>query len=169
MSKPTWPASLTQTLRHLQRHDGSLRIAIVGIGNEFCGDDVAGLAVARTLQPLAAEADQVLVIDAGPAPENFTGLLRRFGPDLVLLVDAAQMDESPGVVRWLKWQDTRGLSASTHTLPSYVLARYLSAELGCQVALIGIQPSDVTVDRRLSPKVKKGVEAIVNKLQAILL
>ena len=40
-------------------------------------------------------------MEAGPAPENFTGPLRRFRPDLVLLVDAAQMDAEPGTIGWL--------------------------------------------------------------------
>lgn len=168
MSRPSWAEALTRTMSRLQWSKGPHRIAIVGIGHELCGDDAAGLAVARALQPLAAEIGHLLVIDAGPAPESFTGLLRRFDPDLVLLVDAAQMDEVPGSVRWLAWQDTNGLSASTHTLPPYVLAYYLSTELSCQVALIGIQPSEVTVDGPLSPQVLEAVEAIANGLQTII-
>ena len=108
------------------------------------------------------------MIDAGTAPENHTSSLRRFGPDLVLLIDAAQMDEAPGAVRWLDWRDTSGLSASTHTLPPYVLAQYLTCELGCELALIGIQPADTRIGAPLSPAAQQAVAAVVQALAEAL-
>jgi hydrogenase 3 maturation protease len=167
MSSPSWQQSLIQALQRLQKPDRSPRIAFVGIGHELRGDDAAGVMLARAMQPLAAS-DRVLVIDAGPAPENCTGLLRCFRPDLVLLVDAAQMDESPGTVRWLAWQDTAGLSASTHTLPLHVLASYLTADLGCDVALIGIQPAENAIDTSLSPVVQQAIDEVARALAGIL-
>jgi hydrogenase 3 maturation protease len=142
---------------------------VVGIGHELRGDDAAGIAVARALRPRVAAHEQVLVIDAGPAPENFTGPLRRFDPDLVLLVDAAQMNETAGTVRWLACRETAGLSASTHTLPPYVLAGYLTAELGCEVALLGIQPGNAClVGAPLSTAVRKAVSAVAQALAEAL-
>lgn len=114
-----------------------------------------------------SQRSQVLVIDAGPAPENHTGSLRRFQPDLVILVDAAQMGEPPGAIRWLRWQDTDGLSASTHTLPLHVLAQYLTVDLGCQVALLGIQPAGTCIGAPLSPTAHLAVERIVNVLDGL--
>ncbi len=52
-----------------------------------------------------------------PCPENCTGAVLRFAPDLVVLVDAAEMGEAPATIRWLDWQETTGLSASPPTLP----------------------------------------------------
>jgi hydrogenase 3 maturation protease len=104
------------------------------------------------------------VVEGEHAPENHTGSLRRFKPDLVLLVDSAQMNEPPGTIRWLSWEETTGLSASTHTMPPYMLARYLSTELNCQVALIGIQPAHTGLDSPLSPAVQEAVDEIVRVL-----
>ncbi len=89
-------------------------------------------------------------------------------PDLVLLIDAAQMDEAPGAVRWLAWQETDGLSASTHTLPPRVLAHYLTSELGCEVALLGIQPADTTMGAPLSPTAQAAVQAVAQALAELL-
>jgi len=142
-------------------------VAIVGIGSELRGDDAAGVMVARALQ-LAVEADRdppLFIIDAGTAPENFTGPLRRFEPDLVLLIDAAQMNEAPGSIRWIDWQDTSGLSASTHTLPPYLLAQYLVSELNCDVALIGIQPQGNEFGASLSLEVQQAIDEIVRTLE----
>lgn len=165
MSRPRWQASLSQTLH---RRSNPLRVAVVGVGHELNGDDVAGLAVVRALSPALASSDRVLIVDAGPAPENTTGLLRRFAPDLVLLVDAAQMDAPPGAVCWLDWQETTGISASTHTLPLHLLARYLVAELGCEVALLGIQPAANVPGAPLSPEVEEAVDAVAAGLAAAL-
>ncbi|GAB4541886.1 MAG: hydrogenase maturation peptidase HycI [Anaerolineae bacterium] len=146
------------------------RVAVAGIGHELCGDDAAGPVLARTLkQTYNHQGDgHVLVIDAGPAPENCCSQLRRFDPDLVLLVDTAQLGSAPGTIRWLTWQDTLGLSASTHTLPLHLLATYLTGELGCQVALLGIQPANLSVGARLSPEVKRAVITIAKSLASAL-
>jgi len=78
------------------------------------------------------------------------------------------MDEAPGAIRWLPWQDCAGLSALTHTLPVHVLAGYLTAELGCQVALIGVQPAGTRLGAPLSPEAQAAVARIVNALDACL-
>jgi len=137
---------------------------VLGLGNSLRGDDAAGLWLARDLQPLAAGNERLLVIEAGPVPENFCGLLRRFRPDLVLLVDAAQMQAKPGTVRWLSWQDTTGITASTHTLPVHILATYLAGELGCAVALLGIQPADIFIGASLTPPVREAAETTASIL-----
>lgn len=165
-----WLESLYQNLQQLHNKNNlqhpreTLHIAVVGIGHELRGDDAAGVFVARGLHSLLAGRDGFLVIDAGPAPENFTGQLRRYKPDLVLLVDAAQMQEAPGTIRWLDWRETSGISASTHTLPPYVLSEYLTGELGCRVALLGIQALDTSLGAPLSAPVKQAVEKIVQSI-----
>jgi hydrogenase 3 maturation protease len=150
------------------RTDHPPRAVVLGIGNELRGDDAVGIAIARAFQPLAASRDRLLVIDAGPVPENYTGLLRRFKPDCVLIIDAAWMDVAPGSVRWLAWQDTAGFTGSTHSLPLHVLAGYLAAELECEIAVLGIQPADTTFGAPLSPIVQQTVDMILPTLVDML-
>jgi hydrogenase 3 maturation protease len=152
----------------LKKNDQPPRVAVVGVGHELRGDDGAGVWVARALKLALTERQDILVLDSGHAPENHTGKLRRFAPDLVLLVDAAQLDEPPGTVRWLAWQETSGLSASTHTMPAYVLAQYLTAELGCEVALIGLQWAHMNFGEAMSPPVQHAVVEIVSLLSDAL-
>jgi len=124
--------------------------------------------VARALREHLADSDRVLAIDAGPAPENYTGLLRRFRPDLVMLVDAALMDDPPGTVRWLPFQEISGTAASMHTLSLSVLARFVGAELGSEVALLGIQPARSIVGAPLSAPVRAAVEAVTEHIARLL-
>jgi hydrogenase maturation protease HycI len=140
------------------------RLALLGIGNELRGDDAAGLHVARGLLARRDLPPGWLVLETGPAPENFTGWLRRSTPEMVLLVDAAQMGGHPGEVRWLDWQDTTGMSASTHTLPLHLVAQYIERELHCPVWLVGIQPQQNEVGALLSPAVAQAVEGLVKLL-----
>lgn len=167
MSQRSWQSALSQILA-TPKADTLPRVAIVGIGSEFNGDDAAGIELARRLAPLAGDSDALLVVDGGPAPENVTGLLRRYAPDLVVMVDAVVMDCPPGTIRWVDWEKASGLSASTHTLPLNCLARYLVDELGCEVALLGIQPGHALFDAPLSPPVDAAVNALADGLhQAI--
>lgn len=168
MSNTSWSVSLRQTLENRRKINRLPRVAVVGIGNELRGDDGAGVALARALQPLAGRYDRLTVVEAGAAPENITGLLRYFGADLVLLVDVAQMGEEPGAVRWLSWQDTVGIGVSTHTLPLHVFAFYLTVELGCEVALLGIQPSGLSTGAPLSSIVWESVQKTAQVLADIL-
>jgi hydrogenase 3 maturation protease len=161
------------------------RVAVIGIGNELNGDDAAGVLVARSLE-LARQKSaawraqdhqgkshtqppaEVLVIDAGPAPENFTGPLRRFQPDAVVLVDAAQLAQAPGAIAWVAWQDVAGFSASTHILPPSIFAQFLTDEIGCQVVFVGIQPETLEFDQPVSLSVGQAVKDVTRQLCQIL-
>lgn len=140
----------------------------MGVGQVLRGDDGAGVMVARGLAEQLDTPGSVLVLDAGASPENNTGPVRRFRPDLILLVDAANMHEPPGTVRLLDWQDTVGLSASTHTLPPHVLAQYLTATIDCTVALIGIQPANSALGAPLSPEVRLAVRKVIESLAELV-
>jgi hydrogenase 3 maturation protease len=143
-------------------------VAVVGIGQALRGDDEAGCAVARGLLARSQTPEAVLILEAGAAPENVTGLLRRHRPRLVVLVDAAEMQAAPGTIGWLPWQDTLGPGFSTHAVPPHLLARYLTTELGCEVCLLGLQPASTVLGARLSAPAARAVEQAVNGLAAVL-
>ncbi len=155
--------------RFLPIGNASCRVAVLGIGNDLSGDDAVGVQIARDLASRLGPQPDCLILDAGTAPENFTGPLRRFRPDLVLLVDAAHLSLDPGSVAWIDWQDTDGLSGSTHTLPPSVVAGFLVQELGCRLALLVIQPAHLDFDRPLSPAVEAAARSVVDGLAAALL
>ena len=163
-SPPSWLKKLTRIITDLTPSERPLRLAILGIGHELRGDDAAGLAVVRRLAEKRSA--YCLVLDGGPAPENQTGALRQFGPDLVVMVDAAQMDAPPGTVAWLDLDEIDGVSAVTHLLPLNMLARYLVHELDCAVGMIGIQPAQTVVLAELSAVVETAVVDIVTYLSA---
>lgn len=163
-----WQTSLKTALQRASKPGQPARLAVLGIGHELGGDDAAGVRVAALLRKAETGNGRLLALEAGPAPENFTGSLRAFRPDIVLMVDAAQMDCPPGTIQWLDWQDTQGFSASTHTLPLHILATYLTKDLHCEVALIGIQPRQTYEDAPLTPEIAKAVFKIARELADIM-
>ncbi len=165
-----WKTSLSLLLQQLRNESGKFpRVVIVGIGNVLRSDDAAGMLVARALsqRECAADTDHVLILEAGHAPENRTAELRRFAPSLVLLIDAADMGKEPGTVEWISEDDIDGMSASTHSLPLSMLAKYLTLELGCKVMLLGIQLASNEVGETVSAEVLQAVEEVVNGLDEV--
>lgn len=162
----TWKASLRLLLQQRRNEGKAPRVAVVGIGNSFRSDDAAGILVARALSQRAS-AEHILILEAGHAPENCTAELRGFGPDLILLIDAADMDKEPGTVAWISEDDIDGMSASTHSLPLSMLIKYLHLELDCNVMLLGIQPRSNEVGEIVSAEILQAVEEAVNGLDEI--
>jgi hydrogenase 3 maturation protease len=146
------------------------RIAVLGIGNSLRSDDAAGPLVARGLMDsrLMQSFDSFLVIDAGHAPENATAGLRRFAPQIVILIDAAEMGEAPGTIRWIRVEEIDGMSASTHTMPLSMLSKYLILELDCEVNILGVQPQSTEIGESVSADVLQAVDEIVRELAGSL-
>lgn len=145
------------------------RVAVLGVGNDMNGDDGAGVCAVRELSAKMPAAEGVLLIDAGTAPESYTGPLRRFEPDLIIEIDAADQHMEAGATSWIDWREADGLSASTHTLPPSVLAEFLTTDLGCPIQLIGVQPATLDMGQGLSPAVAAAVKELAGQLHAWLM
>jgi hydrogenase 3 maturation protease len=165
MSAKCWQTSLRRLLN--QRTSENKRIAILGIGNEMRGDDAAGMLVVRALSLRVASLEGLRIIEGGHAPENATAELRKFSPDLVLLIDAADMGNDAGSVTLIPLEEIDGMSANTHSLPLSMLARYLTLELNCEVALLGIQPKSVEMGESVSDAVDQAVSDIAEEISTL--
>lgn len=158
----SWRNSLRQKLNQIKKSDASglPQICLIGIGNDLRGDDSVGPAIARLLSTdeRFSKAQNLLILDGGSAPENHTGKLRDFHPDLVLFIDTANLDASPGTIQLIPLELIDGMSASSHSLPLSLLARYIISEFGSQVEVLGIQPAQNEFDTELSHPISVAVE-----------
>ncbi len=141
----------------------------MGIGSDLRGDDSAGLVIARELlqDPRALDAENLLIVEGGLAPENHTAQIRAFYPELVLFIDAAHMNERPGAVQWIPLEMIDGMSASSHSLPLSILAKYLTLELNCETGMLGIQPECNEFDAGLSLPVRAAADEIEAEIRRI--
>ena len=131
---------------------------LLGIGNPLRGDDGAGNYIARHFRMKGWQ-----VIDCGTAPENFTGVVRKTKPDVLVLVDAADMGLPPGEFRIIPPERIEDVGLGTHQLP---LDQFISfiGECAGKVILVGIQPVVVEMGEGLSPAVQEGVNRLVATL-----
>ncbi len=156
--------------RVLRREIGrSIRIVVIGVGNVARGDDAAGALAARGLLggrlPLPEKA---LVIDAGDVPENFTGVVRAFAPDLAIIVDSAAAGRPPGAVFFVDPDEVADEDVSTHRIPLTRLARYVRETMDCRVSILGIEPSSFKEEGPISPAVGRAVRRVVSVLRSAL-
>jgi hydrogenase 3 maturation protease len=157
-----WPARL---LRDVQTAD---RISVLGAGNGLRGDDAAGLEVAAALagrlSRTPAPGRRVQVLKTFEVPENFTGAVRAFGPDLVVLVDAAIGGNRPGTIFRVDPSSIGAEDISTHRIPLSALVRYLEENVGCRVLVLGIEPRSLEWGAPLSGAVRRAVRSLVRAL-----
>ncbi len=147
----------------MQRPNRSARVAVIGIGSELHGDDGAGILIVRGLTQQA----NLLPIDAGTAPENCTGALRRYQPDLILLIDAARMNRTTGTIRILDPDSADAAAPGTHAPSLALLTQYLRAEFDCDVLLLGIQPATTALHAEISPCVQEAITAVQQFIQSM--
>jgi hydrogenase 3 maturation protease len=106
------------------------------------------------------------VLNGGFAPENVLHQMREMDAQRVLVVDAADMDLSPGSIRLIhpdRLDDP--FLITTHTLPLTFLIESLR-EFIPQVELLGIQPNIIAFGFPISDDVRKAVEQVYSDLKS---
>jgi hydrogenase 3 maturation protease len=144
---------------------------VLGIGNRLGGDDAAGTHLVDVLnQALKAlnverhkartlHSAEIVAIDTGTAPESYASVIRQHRPDLLILVDAADMGLTPGAVRTIPPQKISILSFSTHHMPLSTFVSYVEEFCG-EVLLVGVQPERTEMGGRLSKVVHRSVKKL---------
>lgn len=162
MDRPARPERWPALLR--RRVGAARRVAVLGVGNTMKGDDAAGLIAAELLEAGLAkrktDSGRVRVILAFDVPENFTGRVRAFGPDLVILVDAARGKRRAGAVFPVDVAKISAEDLSTHKIPLSALVRYLDEDIGAKTLILGIQPAAIVFGGSVSPAVRKAAARV---------
>jgi hydrogenase maturation protease len=137
-----------------------LKACIIGIGQDWAGDDAVGLAVIRELRGRNCKADLAEAGDAGQLIEWLTS-----GADLVVIVDALVGDRAPGQVRLIELGRVRPQPAdllSTHgfgILDAIELARIAHPKnIARRIFVLGVTIGPVSLySSNLSPAVLAAV------------
>lgn len=140
------------------------KVVVVGIGNTLRGDDGAGSLVAERLRSRHPD----VVFDAAQAPENYLAPIRRAGPDVVVLVDAADFGGRPGEVRTATTEDVEGSMVGTHAAPLSMFMRVIEEDTGADVILLAVQAGTTELGTGLSDEVAGAVDGLIQRLNDIL-
>jgi len=151
-----------------------MKEVLLGIGNILNGDDGIGIYVAEktseSLKETEVESKQAnsadterdfIIIDCGTTPENFTSIIKKHNPDMLILVDAAEMGLSPGSYRIIPPEKIDIMHFSTHNLPLSIFTSYVSEFCG-KIVLIGVQPDRMDVGTGLSSTVRENGDRVAN-------
>jgi len=148
-----------------QALEGARKIAILGCGSALRGDDAAGCHIAQKLS--ASLSGNAQAFCGSTAPENFTGEIKRFRPDTLLVIDAADISKPAGTAAFIPEDTVTGATFSTHMLPLPVMLDYLRRETGCRTLLLGIQAASLEYGEMTQP-VSDTVDEIVAALESLL-
>lgn len=140
-----------------------IKKVVFTVGAVLRGDDAAGPMLAKMMEQEPIEG--WTCIDGGQTPEDDLAVIRRMEPDLLLLVDAAQMGLEPGAIDIVDEDAVvTDLLITTHSLPIKFLLKELKACCN-KVVFLGIQPGHLEFMEPLTPAVLESVEKIYNALK----
>ena len=143
------------------------KIAVLGAGSILCGDDAAGMLLIEELQARCMP-ENVLLLAGSTAPENFTGLIKDFSPDLLILVDAAYIGREIGDIGIIESCDIKSAGFSTHMLPLNVMLEYLETTAGIESLVLGMQPGNVDFATEPSAAMQKSIQNLANFISQLV-
>ncbi|MEO0155659.1 MAG: hydrogenase maturation peptidase HycI [candidate division WOR-3 bacterium] len=146
------------------------RICILGAGNVQKGDDGAGPMVIQILKEKIKmpKTENILLIDGGEVPENFTGEIRKFQPELVIIFDACISGKKPGSIYLINPERIIANDISTHRLPLSMFVKFLEETMTTRVIVIGIEPNNLNFGVEISPEVNQAVKTLTSFFTEIL-
>ncbi|MDP2973757.1 MAG: hydrogenase maturation protease [Candidatus Diapherotrites archaeon] len=97
-----------------------MKFILMGIGNELKGDDGIGNVIAREFKH-----SEWLSLACETVPENFAAVVKRERPELLVIVDAAEMGLPAGEFRLLPKQKLNSVAFGTHAMPLHFLVSHL--------------------------------------------
>ncbi|OPY43182.1 MAG: hydrogenase 3 maturation protease [Methanoregulaceae archaeon PtaU1.Bin222] len=133
---------------------------LFGVGNTLRKDDGAGNYVASRFRNEGWK-----VFDCGTAPENFSGVVKREHPEILVIVDAADMGLAPGEFMIVPKEKIRDVGIGTHQLPLDTFIDFLGDAVNV-ILIIGIQPTVVTTGEGLTPAVQEGTDRLIRILES---
>ncbi|MHA1681831.1 MAG: hydrogenase maturation protease [Promethearchaeota archaeon] len=152
------------------------KLSIVGIGADLREDDAVGNYLARELIKnlgnrgelegitLEYSEDEMLVLpwlfllNASVVPEQYILRMLEFSPDLVVIIDAAQMGEAarPGDISFIDRDEIVLRTGSTHTISvGHFIEILKSMGSGATFITIGVQPKLLDYGEDLSEPVER--------------
>jgi len=135
------------------------RIVVVGIGNKLRNDDGFGPILITRLKGKRA----IDLIDAGTAPESFLGPIINSKPDVVIILDVADLGSEAGSIDILNKNDILKIGFSTHDASPSMFIEFLENAINADIYMVAVQPKSLEFGEVLS----KEVEEAINKLERI--
>jgi hydrogenase 3 maturation protease len=158
-------SNLNQKLKKLLNN--CCPVAVLGVGSELRGDDIAGLLVIENLKNKNVK-KKLHIFNGGTAPENLTGQITKLAPRALIIIDCADAGKKPGTLLTIHPDDVAGVSFSTHMMPLSMLVQYFHNAFECEILIVGIQSKSIEFGAPVSPAVKAAVAKLTETITSLL-
>lgn len=144
-------------------------IVVMGMGNLLKSDDNIGNIVVSVLKN-RSRADkrlkEVLLIEAGTAPESFIHPIRKAGASILYIIDAAEFAGKVGDINVLPLDriEETGIR-TTHNIPIGLLNDMLS---NTEIRVIAIKVASIEPGDDLTKDIKDNLDDLVDKVHDII-
>ena len=141
---------------------------ILAVGNTMNGDDGIGSYIVEQVNrylyvavnnSTISYSGEIVTIDCGTIPENYTSVIRKQLPDRLVVVDAAELGLSPASYRIVKPEHIGVMTMSTHNMPLSLFVSYVN-QFCREVLLLGIQPKRIELNTELSVELYKAGDEV---------
>ena len=132
------------------------KILFVGIGNVLKKDDGVGVYISRKIKNRGLVSS--LTVEA--SIENYIGKIITLNPDILILIDCAEMKLPVGSFRLMTLNHIEDLTFNTHNISLRRLSEFFTME----VYILGIQPEDIDFGENISYLVKEVADKIIKQI-----
>lgn len=145
---------------------------ILGVGNVLQRDDGVGVKVLKTLEAAYRFPENVELVDGGTVGMGLASLLVDL--DWLIVVDAVDMEGTPGEIKLLSGEEFRLASATLKLSPHQVgfldliMALELESRAPKEIVLLGVIPEIIDDIPGLSPKVEAAVGDVVERILTLI-
>jgi hydrogenase maturation protease len=113
------------------------KIVFVGLGNEYRGDDMAGVLFLNLLMG-KEQFKNSSFIKAGTNPENYLYKILLEEPSAVVFIDSVRSSSNSGLIEWIGNDQIDSIQISTHAFSLKLIAEYLQKNMPVEIKFLGI-------------------------------
>ncbi len=125
----------------------------VGIGNVLKKDDGVGVYVSKNIR----EKENTGSLTVEVSIENYIGKINTLNPDVLVLIDAMDLQKTPGGFAIRTVEEITGYTTNTHNISLDKVAELFNNK----VFILGIQPLSVGFGEGMCKEVKKTADHLI--------
>jgi hydrogenase 3 maturation protease len=146
-----------ELLRLMSQEDK--QILFVGIGNLLKMDDGVGVYISKRIK----NKGNVSSLTVEVSIENYIGKINSLNPDILVLIDCADLNSTTGTFRLLSLSQIQDLTFNTHSIS----LKRLSEFFRMPVYVLAIQPGIIDFGENLSYLIKNVANRIINQINRL--
>jgi hydrogenase maturation protease len=132
------------------------KILFAGIGNVLRNDDGTGVYISKKIEC----SGNITSLSVENSIENYIGKINSIGPDVLILIDCADMNSVPGTVKLLAIDEISDNTFNTHNISLKKLKNFFFMP----VYFLGIQPENLGFGEKISDIVKRNADMVIKKI-----